>query len=238
VRSILIPAVLCLVTTALHAADLVVRLPDGMKATSAVAINEDDRSQTRGRVADDGAIRFTGLAAGVPINVNVTLEGGTVLQGVNLTWSDDEPGDPDAKPLESADLREINQLLTEVRSFYNISEILFLEGNQQRAVGLVRLIRDQAFYADKGGEYIWRIEIYYFKKQYGGWEKVQQANKVLHRERFRSKDAHDQATGRLKFVPQLGGLRLNEDAPTEVTVPENAGEPTFKVPDDEDEEDD
>ncbi|MCY2952297.1 MAG: hypothetical protein NTU53_10010 [Planctomycetota bacterium] len=89
--------------------------------------------------------------------------------------------------------------------------MLLLAGNHDRVVILAELIRDTDFHSAVGNEIIWRIELWYFKNQHGGWERVTQSNKVLRRERFKSRDDYISATAKLKYLPALGGLRLKKD---------------------------
>jgi hypothetical protein len=93
-------------------------------------------------------------------------------------------------------------------------------------VALTRLIRDTNFHADKGGEVIWRIELWYFQFHYGGWEKIGQVNRVLRRERFGSADQFQAATAKLRWTPELGGIRLAKDhASTAITLAPPATQP-------------
>jgi len=233
-RSIFLLA--CGFATALFAAELRIKIPDGIDAKSAIAVNAADQSQYDATVSD-GVATFADLPDGVAIDVHLLLADETIIQGANLTWSEDEPADPNAKPLSANDLQQIHKLMTDIKAFTNKNEMLFLRGTAERAVGLVRLIRDKDFYADKGGEIIWRIEIWFFKSQYGGWEKVQQSNKILHRIRFRTVEEFEAKTSKLKFEPELGGIVLTAGEKREILLPATAGEPTLKLPAASEEED-
>ena len=72
----------------------------------------------------------------------------------------------------------------------------------------MQLVRDKAFHSDSGDEVIWHIELWYFKNQHGGWEKVQQENKILRRERFATHKEYQDVVDHLRWTPQLGGLTV------------------------------
>lgn len=135
-----------------------------------------------------------------PSSPQVRLKDGTRLLGVDLRWYTTAP--PDPEPISDDDRTEINELLT-VPSFYDRVVLLHLQGDAHRAVGLMELIRDRDFHAGKG-EVIWRAEIWYFEFQNGGWAKVNQQNKLLDRQRFKSADDYAAYLMNLRFVPKLG----------------------------------
>ena len=135
-----------------------------------------------------------------PASAQARLKDGTRLLGVDLHWYTAAPHDP--KPISDEDRSSITELLT-VPSFYDRTVLLHLEGDAQRAVGLMELIRDSEFHAG-GGEVIWRAEIWYFEFQSGGWAKVNQQNKLLDRQRFKSADDYASYVKKIRFVPKLG----------------------------------
>jgi hypothetical protein len=177
------------------------------KPKSAVAVAAGVKVQTDGQI-DGRTIVFEDLLPDTPYDVRVVLADGTVLQGVDLGWYNEEPADPEAEPIGDDDRAQIKEILG-VPRFYNKCDILALRGDHNRATALVRLQRDNGFHSDAGGEIIWRIELWYFKNQYGGWEAVAQQNKVLRRERFASKAAYDADAGKIRWTPELGGLRVS-----------------------------
>lgn len=134
-----------------------------------------------------------------PTSAQARLKDGTILLGVNLRWY--IAAKPDPQPISDEDRSEITELLT-VASFYDRAVLLHLEGDGQRAVGLMELIRDRDFHAGKG-EVIWRAEVWYFEFQNGGWAKVSQQNKLLDRQRFKSADDYASYVKKLRFVPKL-----------------------------------
>lgn len=176
--------------------------------------------ETRGQV-EGRSVRFDDLLPDTPYDIEIRLRGGTVLAGVNMGWY--EPTDPspdhDAQPLTEEDRRQIHAIVQQVPSFYDTAEILLLEGNRDRAVALVQLERHRAFHNAVQGEIIWRIELYYFQNQAGGWEKIQQVNQVLRRKRFRDREAYEDEVHSLRWIPQLGGIQVGKNEAKQITIP-------------------
>ena len=140
-----------------------------------------------------------------------------MLQGVDLSWYDEEPAKKDAGALGDDDREQVRAIVQDVPGFYNKSDVLALRGDHDRAVGLLRLVRDTDFYNGKG-QIVWRIELWYFRNRHGGWEAVAQQNKVLRRERFKNAEAYQAATAPLRWVPALGGLKAGKDEAAKVVT--------------------
>ena len=128
-------------------------------------------------------------------------------------WYNEEPAKKDAGDMDKDDREQIRAIVQDVPGFYNKRDFLLLQGDHDRAVALLRLVRDNGFVNDKGGEVIWRIELWYFKNQLGGWEAVPQQNKVLRRERFARAAARDAVEKSLHWIPRLGGLHVSKNEP-------------------------
>lgn len=220
-RLFLFAACLTLLPAAARAAELVVHLPAGMKAAAAVATAPGPDLTANGEIADQ-QIRFHNLLADTPYDVKITLEDGTVLQGVDMSWYNDEAATPGADEFSDDDRGQIQQIL-DVPSFYNKSEILLVHGDHNRAAVLQQLIRDKPFHSDKGDEVIWRVELGYFANEHGGWSKLNQVSKVLRRERFTSHQAYERAIAMLTWIPELGGIAVGKNQTATVTVATRSG---------------
>ena len=192
------------------AVDIVIQTPQATQIAAATADSSKSPASITG-IIDGPTVRFKDVLPATPYDAKLTLKDGTILQGVNMNWYDMEPTKADAGDLDDDDKQQINAILTQVLSFYNKNEMLFLKGDHDRAVGLVQLVRDKAFHSDTGDEVIWHIELWYFKNQHGGWEKVQQENKILRRERFATHGAYQDVIDHLHWMPQLGGLTVAKD---------------------------
>lgn len=213
-----------LVCTVALAGEIVLQVPEDMKVRSAVADAPPDIKSSSDGAIKGRTITFAKLLSDTPYNIQLNLLDGTVLQGVNMDWYNEEPAKADADPLSDDDRKEITAIIN-VPSFYNRSDILLLRGDHDRAVVLTQLIRDKAFHSDKGDEVIWRIELWYFKNQYGGWAKISNVQKVLRRERFKSHEEYDQATAKLKWIGQLGGITVKKNQTANITYPPPTTQP-------------
>lgn len=199
-------------------ATLVVVLPENAKPQAAKALAPLLKLETPGNVAGS-RITFANLLPETRYDLQITLADGTILQGVDLGWYSDEPAKPDTPPLDDDDRQQLKELFEGVKAFENKRQLLLLAGNHDRVTILAELIRDTPFHSAKSGEIIWRIELWYFKNQHGGWERVAQSNKVLRRERFASAQEFQRQTSRLRWLPALGGLRLAKtDPPKTLTL--------------------
>lgn len=195
-----------------RAADLVVQLPPDAKAKSATAVAAAMKVQSAGEI-DGHTITYKNLLPATAYSVRIALDDGTILTGVDMRWHSMEKPAAEGRPLSDEDREQIRALVQDVRQFYDRSEVLDLQGDHDRATALVQQIRDSAFHSDKGGEVIWRVELWYFKNRHGGWERVSQTNKVLRRERFASRRQYQEETGRLRWMAQLGGIELVKEGP-------------------------
>jgi len=208
---------LLLASTFVRAEDLTISLPKGAQVASARADNAPMKLSATGTVQDQ-TVRFTKLLPSTVYDIAITLKDGTILQGVNLGWLNEEPVDATAQPMTDEDRKEVTGLVQPDKDFFNKIEILQLTGDHNRATALVRMIRDRAFHSDKGGEVISRFEIWYFRFEYGGWEKVQQGQKILRRDRFKSQADYEKTIGPIRWTPELGGIKLEKGKDRAITL--------------------
>jgi hypothetical protein len=205
----------CLTPCAARAADLLVQLPPATTCLSAEALAPsaqagDDGPATPGKKTADGRIFFTNLKPATPYDLRLTLSDGRVLRGVNMAWYTREPANPDAGPLNDDDRKQIGALVSDVKSFYDISRILAINGDHDRATVLVERIRNARFDGGASGEVIWRIELWYFNNDFGGWSEPPQTNKVLQRKRFPAQTDYHAMVDKLNWVPLLGGIQFSK----------------------------
>jgi hypothetical protein len=155
----------------------------------------------------DNTVHFDQLQPSTYYDIQLNFSDGSILRGVDMAWYNDDDPAPGAGPLSDGDIQHLNDIL-HVPSFYNKADILLVQGDHDRAVALVRLVRDKDFYSG-AGQVIWRIELWYFKYNHGGWEKIAQQNKVLRRERFKTVAEYHAATDKLHYSADLGGLSVD-----------------------------
>lgn len=197
-------ALLLLLCPFCPAAELSVSVPAGVEVTAAQAVVPGSQTlQVTGHIAG-GAVTFTGLVPDAAYDLRLTLGDGRVLWGVNLAWYDMEDADAAAGPLSDDDRKEIQDICN-VPSFYDKTQVLYYSGMHDRVTGLIHLLRDRDFHAGKG-EVIWRCEVWFFKFQNGGWEKVNQQTRLMDRRRFATSAEYKKAVQPIRFVPKLGGI--------------------------------
>jgi hypothetical protein len=121
------------------------------------------------------------------------------------------------------DRKEIEKLITDPPQFYDKVRPLKMAADHQHACVLVELIRTRDFHDDKGGEVIYRVELWYFENLFGGWAKDNNTEKVVVRARGKPADLPQN----WQFLPQLGNLPAGEASttapasqPGEITLPE------------------
>ncbi len=197
--------------------DLTITVPKDAQVASGRAENAPMKLSAVGLIHDH-AIHFSKLLPNTPYDVAMTLKDGTILQGVNLGWLNEEPVKTDTQPMTDDDRSEVHGLVKPDKDFFNKIEILQLAGDHNRATALVRMIRDREFHSDKGGEIISRFEIWYFRFEYGGWEKVQQGQKILRRDRFKSREEYEKTIGVIKWTPVLGGIKVEKGKDRVITL--------------------
>ena len=208
-----------------HAASIVVRLPPGSRPTAAAAAVAKDATLNKPATVAGDTVTVADAKPGAAYDMRVTLADGTVLQGVDLGWYSRVPDRANAEPLTDDDRQQMADVRTKVLSFFDRGDEVLVRGNHNRAVVLVDLRRERAFHSDQGDrEVIWRPELWYFENHHGGWEKVQQTDRNLRRERFASAAAYHAVVDRLRWVPELGGLKVKPaGGDLTVTVPANPG---------------
>jgi len=208
-----------LTATCSFAAEIVVHRA---AVASAAATAETGGSTPVAGSVEPERVVIPNLTPGVAYSLRLVHADGSIDQGVDMSWYDTEPARDDAGDLTDDDRGQITAILKQVLSFFNRNDLILLAGNHDRAVALVQLIRDKSFHSDSGDEVIWRVELWYLKNRHGGWEKIQQTDKTIRRERF-STAAFHAASDHLHWIPELGGLVVPKDQPTlDVTPPQPA----------------
>jgi hypothetical protein len=111
-----------------------------------------------------------------------------------------------AAPATPEDRKWLEHFVSQMPAFYDQSRVLHMAADHQHATLLVELARTRDFHSDKGGEMIYRVELWYFENLFGGWAKDKNTERVLVRWRGEGK-------GLLKnwqFLPALGGIAVDQ----------------------------
>jgi hypothetical protein len=199
-----------------RAGDLIVQFPKEMKVVGVEARIAGGDQAVTGKI-QPGVARVGNLNG--EYDIKLTLDDGTIFQGVDMGWENSDPADADAGDLTDDDRQQIQGIMS-IPSFFNHTDLLRLRGDHDRAVALVQLVRDQDFVSQTGQEIIWRVELWYFKNENGGWAKLDK--RVVRRERFANPDQYRGATGKLHWVGELGEVPVPGAGTATVSLPADA----------------
>lgn len=99
----------------------------------------------------------------------------------------------------NADAESLLEFVRDLEEFLDIQRVIYLHGQGRRATMLVEQMRTRPFHAS-GGNMIWRIDLWYFRRTGGGWERVANVERNLRRLRgpkSRWKEIH------IEYWPEL-----------------------------------
>jgi len=178
-----------------------------------------------------GSFTFRNLPGDANYDLIIQTNDGRSIEGIDLNFADSRllrlaevrrkqlslPPAP-ARKFTGDDVRELTKYVVDLKDFMEIRRMLYLRGHGKRATMLVELMRARDFYARRGGEVIWRIELWYFENHFGGWERTANLEKVLERRRIAAdvwRKVH------VEYYPQLS---IHVDAKG------SAGRVEFKIP--------
>jgi hypothetical protein len=203
-----------------HAGELTIHVPTEQKVIGAKATSQGETIS--GKVVTDG-IHFDKLKPGAKYDIMLESSDGHIDQGIDSGWYDDEEPDPKTTAMDDDDRQQIQSILREIKSFYDRTESIAMWGDHDRAVVLVQRIREAKFHSAKDGEAIWRVELWYLKNEAGGWAKINQQDRMLRRERFESSAKMNQEIARIRWRPELGGVKVEKDQTKTITLEPVAG---------------
>jgi hypothetical protein len=115
------------------------------------------------------------------------------------------------------DANELVEWVANAEDFLEQRRVLYVQGHGRRATLLVELMRTRAFHAS-GGKLVWRVELWYFVNQFGGWDRLANTEVMLRRLRV------GRARWRSVHVGWLPALSVHVDAdgrsrPLRFTIP-------------------
>jgi len=199
--------------------------PDVLR--SVAAVDRENKQTVTGQIdRRHGAFRIAGLIVGRRYDLVLETTLGRI-EGVDMAIEQAYPSTaashPTTKPASraftDADRDAIERLVAGPQRFADEVRILLLSGVSERAAMLVEKLRTRPFHQSKPDEIIWRVELWYFARWYGGWAKQAHTQRVLYRRRMpRSQlDAINWV-----FTGKLGGVvaRLSDDTrPVRFRIP-------------------
>ncbi|HUS47338.1 MAG TPA: hypothetical protein VM098_04425 [Phycisphaerae bacterium] len=160
-----------------------------------------------------GRFTFDKLPGDATYDICIDTSDGRRIEGIDLDFVDarllrlaglrrKQLGVPEQRGGEfsQADAEELLKFVRDMEDFMEIRRVLYVQGHGRRATMLVELMRTREFYSSKG-EVIWRVELWYFENQFGGWQRLSDQQRVLRRERI-SPDEWRKID--VTYYPQLG----------------------------------
>ena len=120
-----------------------------------------------------------------------------------------------ADPMTPEDRTWLENFVKDMPAFYDKSRVLHLAADHKHATLLVELARTRDFHSDKGGEIIYRTELWYFENLFGGWAKDKNTERVITRIRGNPSTLNLH----LQYLPTLGA-QSPSSTPISITLPE------------------
>ena len=170
--------------------------PAMVTKVEAVSRNTLKTSQPASFDKATGQFRFANLPGDADYDVRVTTTDGRTIEGIDLSWIEarmlrlaaarrKQLNMPPERE-ESFDLDDAKAILKWVqdwKDFMEVKRVLYVNGMGKRATVLVELLRTREFHA-AGGALVWRVELWYMQNEFGGWDRLANSERVLHRERI------------------------------------------------------
>ena len=143
-----------------------------------------------------GRFLFQDLPGDATYDLVVHTTDGRTIEGIDLGRLDDRllrmaaarrgqlhlPPEP-THAFRREDAEELLTFVRDAEEFMDLRRVLYVQGHGRRATMLLELLRVRDFY-DAQGTIVWRVELWYFEYQHGGWEKLPNQERVLRRQRI------------------------------------------------------
>ena len=159
-----------------------------------------------------GRFRFSRLPGDADYDVRIVTTDGRTLEGIDLSWIEARMVRLAAKrrkdlglPAERSqafsadDVKELLKWVEDWKDFMELKRVLYVRGHGPRATILVELLRTREFYSS-AGSIVWRMELWYMKNEFGGWDRLANSERVLHRRRIKPAEWRKID---LQYVPEL-----------------------------------
>lgn len=143
-----------------------------------------------------GRFAFKGLSGDARYDLCALTKDGRDYQGIDLDFVDarmlrlaalrrKQLGLPPERShtFNADDVKWLVKFVKDQRTFTHIHRPIYIKGHGRRATVLLELIRTRPFVKSQG-KMVWRMELWYFDYQFGGWEKVANQERVLERKRI------------------------------------------------------
>jgi len=140
-----------------------------------------------------GEFRFGDLPGDATYDLRIKLDGGRVVEGIDLEFVDArmvrlaalrrrQLGLPPERTHKFSmdDVAALEKYVRDMDDFMEVRRVLYIRGHGRRVTMLVELMRTRDFHAAEGN-IIWRVELWYFVNQFGGWERLGNQERLLRR---------------------------------------------------------
>ncbi len=143
--------------------------------------------------ANSGAFVFGNLPGAATYDVCLKTKTGRVIEGIDLSPSDAQLlklAEKRRRQLGLAaerqhtftrrDANAVVEWVANAKDFLEQRRVLYVKGHGRRATALVELMRTREFHAS-GGKLVWRVELWQFVNQFGGWDRLANTEITLRR---------------------------------------------------------
>ena len=145
-----------------------------------------------------GSFTFTKLPGDATYDLCLRLDDGREIEGIDLNFVDvrllklaaerrKALGLPPerGRKFSQADTDQLLAYARDMKDFMEDRRVIYVKGHGRRATMLIELMRLRKFVAASGaarpGKIIWRVELWYFLEQRGGWERMANQERMLRR---------------------------------------------------------
>lgn len=178
-----------------------------------------------------GEFAFEDLPGDARYDIRITINGGRRIEGVNLDFTDarllrlaetrreqlDLPP-PRKHKFTRHDAKAIIEHIENMEDFMDLHRPLYVKGHGKRATVLLEMMRTRPFH-QSGEDIIWRVELWYFRHEHGGWVLMDNQNRMLTRLQAPPRQWRKV---NVQYYPQLS-VYVNRDGeaePVSFTIPE------------------
>ncbi len=148
-----------------------------------------------------GQFRFKNLPGDAIYDVGILTKDSERIEGIDLSWHEARlqrlaairrkqlklPAEQ-GREFTQKDADELIKYVKDLKDFCNVRRVLYIKGTGLRATMLAETMRVREVHAQRGDEVIWRMELWYFRYRYGGWERVGNVERLLERRRIQSSE--------------------------------------------------
>ncbi len=213
--------------------DLAGRIANPAKVADLSLVSRATRQTYAPKTWDRATGRFTfaSLPGDARYDLVIKTTDGRQIEGIDLDYCDlrmvrmaaarrKELGLPPERTqkFSADDAKAITEWISKLQDFMEIRRPLYIHGDGRRCTVLLELMRTREHYSG-GGQFVWRVELWYFQNEYGGWEKVPNQERVLRRQRIAP---GEWSKIHLEYFAELSALvdQAGYCRPVEFTIPD------------------